>query len=128
MSQGIEAITSAAVALALDAAGMRQQAIASNIANASTEGYVPLRVSFESQLEDARRALETRGRLDATALTGVQPRMELVPVDEMGMPAKVMLDAQVADMAQNAVHYQALVRGLSKHYGILSAAVNEGKR
>ena len=42
MTDGIEAVTRSALALALDAASLRQQAIATNIANANAVGYVPL--------------------------------------------------------------------------------------
>jgi len=128
LTDGIEAITSAALGLALDAASLRQQAIAANIANAGSVDYVPLTVSFEAQLEDARRSLEAQGHLDAASLAGVQPRLEAVPLDASGLPPRVTLDGEVARMAQNSVHFQALVRGLSKHYALLSAAVSEGKR
>ena len=49
MTDGIEAVTRSALALALDAASLRQQAIATNIANANVIDYVPQRVSFEAQ-------------------------------------------------------------------------------
>ncbi len=128
MTEGIEAITTAALGLALDAASLRQQALAANVANASSVDYVPLTVNFEAQLEDARRALEAQGRLDATSLAGVRPRLEPVPLDGAGLPPKVQLDVEVAKLSANAVHYQALVKALSRHYALLSAAVSEGKR
>jgi len=128
MTEGIEAITTAALGLALDAASLRQQAAAANIANAGAEGYAPVRVSFEAQLGDARAALQGHGRLDAASLAGVRPALEPAPPDARGLPAKVMLDVEVAGMAQNAVHYQALVRALSKHFAVLSAAVSDGKK
>lgn len=128
MTEGIEAITTAALGLALDAAALRQQAHAANIANAATPGYAPVRVSFEAQLDDARRALESQGRLDGDSLAGVEPGLEPAPLDESGLPAKVLLDAEVADMARNSVHYQALLKGLSRHYAVLSAAIADGKK
>jgi flagellar basal-body rod protein FlgB len=128
MTEGMEALTTAALALALDAATLRHQAIAANIANANTVGYVPVEVSFESQLEEAREALRSHWRLDASSLLGVEPVLVMTPADAAGLPAKVMLDVEVAAMARNAVHYQALVKGLSKHYAILSAAVSDGKK
>jgi flagellar basal-body rod protein FlgB len=128
LTEGIEAITTMALGLALDAAALRQHASAANIANADTVGYVPVQVSFEAQLEDARRALQTRGRLDVASLAGVEPRLESVGPDATGLPPTVMLDVEVAGMVQNAVHYQALIKGLSKHYAILSAAVSDGKK
>lgn len=128
MTDGIEAVTTATLALALDAATLRQQAIAANIANANTPGYAPVRVQFEAQLEDARRALELGGRVDPAALEGIAPSLESAPLDEAGLPAAVLLDVEVADMARNAVHYQALLKGLSTHYALLAAAVGDGKK
>lgn len=129
MTEGMEAITSAALGLALDAASLRQQAIAANIANANVEGYAPVSIDFESQLADARRALSAGRPLDANALADVVPRLRLdndpgVP----GLSPKVRLDVAVADMAQNAVHYQALAKGLAKHYALLAMAVGDGKK
>jgi flagellar basal-body rod protein FlgB len=129
MTDNIEAITMAAMGLALDAATLRQQAIASNIANANTVGYVPMSVNFEAQLEDARLALSSHGRLDAASLAGVAPRLELDQTARtLGMSPKVMIDVEVAHMAQNAVQYQTLVKSLSKHFAIMSLAVSDGKR
>ena len=127
MTEGLEAITTAALGLTLDAASLRQQAIAANIANHATEGYVPQKLDFESQMQEARRVLSSKGSMDAFALAGV--RLQLEPVlDAQGQPAKVQLDEQVADMAQNSVQYQILARGLNRHFGILSTAVSDGKR
>jgi flagellar basal-body rod protein FlgB len=128
MTEGLEAITAAALSRALDAAQLRQQAIATNIANATNEGFTPLRVSFEAQLEDARRAIETRGHLDAASLIGAEPVIEQAPPGPGGALPLVQLDQEVADMSRNAVHYQALLKGLARHYELLGSAISEGKR
>ena len=52
-----EAITVEMAKLALDAASLRHQAIAHNIANANSPGFAPVRVSFEDQLGAVRAAL-----------------------------------------------------------------------
>lgn len=127
MTEGLEAMTTATLGLALDAASLRQQAIAANIANHATPGYVPVRVNFEAQLEDARRALGHSGRVDEASISPVKAQLEPV-LDASGAPAKIHLDAQVADMAQNAVHYQALSRALNRHFAILALATADGKR
>ena len=54
MREGLEAITTAALGLALDAASLRQQAIAANLANHGAEGYVAQKLDFESQMQEAR--------------------------------------------------------------------------
>lgn len=127
MTHSLEALTTATVSLALDAASRRQQAIAANLANANVEGYVPLKLSFEAQLADARSSLARTGSVEPRDLE--QVRLELQPaVDEHGVPRRVQVDAEMAEMARNAVHYQALAQGLSRHLSLLAAAAGDGRR
>jgi flagellar basal-body rod protein FlgB len=126
MIEGLESITSAALGLALDAASLRQQAIAANIANHATEGYIPQKLDFQAQMQQAQRVFEGNGRLDSFALEGVQLQLEPM-LDAQGHPAKVHLDEQIADMAQNAVQYQVLTRALNRHFAILASAMSDGK-
>jgi flagellar basal-body rod protein FlgB len=125
MTEGLEAITIASLSKALDAASLRQQAIASNIANANTVGYVRQQVSFEDQLDDVRRQIAGQGSTDMFSLASVNAR--LAPVASGG-DAKVQLDMEMADMSSNAVQYQTLLKALSKNYALLSIAANDGKR
>jgi len=127
VATSIEAITTAAVSLALQAASLRQQAIGANIANANAAGYAPMQLSFETQLAEAREALRAQGRVTPAMLEMLQP--ELVPaLDAHGRPAPIQVDAQMAEMAANAVHYQALVQGLSRHMSIMATAAADGRR
>jgi flagellar basal-body rod protein FlgB len=126
MTDGIEAMTGTLVAMALDAASLRQQALAMNIANASTEGYVPQRVDFEAQLEGARQSIRSKGSADPFTVAGVRAQLEPA-LDSNGLPRTVHLDAEVAKLSENSVQYQALIKGLNRHYHILSLAVSDGK-
>lgn len=127
MSHQLEALTTATLSMAMNAAVLRQQAIAANIANANTLGYAPVKLAFESYLEEARRAVREKGSVDSFSLAGV--RMELQPaLDAQGQPAKVQLDTEMAELARNAVQYQALTQGLSRHLSILATAVADGRR
>ena len=129
MAHPIGAITTQALGLALDAASLRQQVIAANIANADTVGYVPLTVNFEEQLGDAQRALESAGKLDSESLDGVRPRLETSDeTSPTGLAPGVSLDLEVAQLTQNAVRYEALLKGLSKHFNMLSTAIGDGQR
>lgn len=127
MTDGLESVTSATLSRALDTASLRQQAFAANIANAHVAGYVPLRVDFESQLDALWSSLEARGSVDPFLVEQLQPRL-VAQVDEAGRPAEVKLDVEVAGLVQNAVKYQALLAGLSRHYALLSYAVSDGKK
>lgn len=106
----IEAIHGLGVSMAkhaLDAASLRHQAIAHNLANLHSEGYAPLGVRFDARLAAARRA-----------------RAELV-VETHHSP---QLDTEMVKLSQNTLHYQALVRALGKHHAILGAAIADGRR
>lgn len=127
MIQSLESLTTATVSLALEAAARRQQAIAANIANAGTEGYAAVRVSFESQLTQARDSLRDRGSVQPGDLAGVRAEVESLRGAD-GAPARVHLDTEMAEMARNSVHYQALAQGLSRHLAILAAAAGDGRR
>ncbi|WP_137939831.1 flagellar basal body protein [Chitinivorax sp. B] len=118
-------ITVNLVSMALDAASMRHQAISMNIANATNPNYRPVRVSFEDQLTAAREALQAGQTVDSRNLFGVSPKMINDPTLTGGQAS---LDIQTAELAKNTLHYQALLKGLSKHLSIVSTVINEGKR
>lgn len=124
MTSPIESVTTAVLGMALDAASLRHQAIATNIANVNTVGYAPQQVSFEAQLENARRSLDGGGHIDSFTLAGVQARTEAAPGDT----GPIRLDVEMAKLAQNNVQYQTLVKVLNRHFAILNTAVSDGKR
>jgi flagellar basal-body rod protein FlgB len=126
MTQGLESVTTAILGLAMDAASLRQQAIAANIANANTAGYVPQGVSFEAQLGDARRGLRTEGHIDPFALAGVKVQMQAL--QSGAQTGSIQLDTEVAALSQNTMQYQVLAKGLNKHFAILESAFSDGKR
>lgn len=126
MVSPVESSTVNLVKLALDASSMRQQALANNIANLNTPGYVPYRVSFEDQLAGARAKYLSGQPVSESDLAGVAPA--LVEDTAAVGATKVSVDTEVANLAQNVVHYQALVRGLSKKMALLSMIINEGRR
>ncbi len=130
MPEGTEAITRSALALALDAATLRHQVIANNIANANTEGFSARKVDFAAYLQEARQVPQETGQLDAISLRSLAAGRAAVELrlGPDGKPAPVRLDEEMADMAQNAVHYQALVRALSRQLSIVALAAADGKR
>jgi flagellar basal-body rod protein FlgB len=118
-----EAITASLMRMALDGAALRHQAIATNIANATTPGHRPVQVNFEANIEQARQRMEA-GESPASMRADLAPTAQ---VADDGDPA-VSIDMQAADLAQNVVHYQALLKGYGKRMSILAMAINEGKR
>jgi len=128
MIQEIDTATMGVLRLALDAASLRHRVIAHNIANANTEGFAPLRVDFEEQFDALRSALSQSRPIDRGLLEGLRPAVAQDGPSSVGTTAKMALDLEVARLAQNTVHYQALIRGAAKHLSILGLAITEGKR
>ncbi len=112
------------IRLGLNAASLRHQAAASNIANAAVPGYKRLSVSFEDQLADQLSAVRQPDGLIGDLPAGVSPVLQ----EAATAGGEVALDVEVANMSQNVLRYETLVKGLSKHFSILSTAINEGKR
>lgn len=119
----IDPVTLSLVKSALDAGLMRQTAHATNIANAGTPGFRPFAVTFEENLGDVRAAIEdgTLSSLDASNLPAahlaVQPGTQ-----------PVQLDAEVAAMSADALHFQALTHVLNEQYAIVNLAMSSGDR
>ncbi len=102
----INDITIDLVSLALDAALMRQTAIAKNIANVNTRDYQTMGVDFEQQLNASS---------DST-LESIKPIYELTE-------APVSIDEQIAASVKNATQYRALIKGLNHKLAIMKLAV-----
>jgi flagellar basal-body rod protein FlgB len=122
----IDSNTSALLSLALDAAGMRQQAIAHNIANANTPGYQRISVSFESRLDALRDGRGNMATPSLASLADFRPSFQYAAPLEAG--SSVALDQEMAQLSENTLHHQALLKALNKHLSLMSIAINEGKR
>ena len=124
----IDPVTLSALGAALDAASLRQMAGAANIANANTAGYTPMRVRFEELMPSANAVLQRNGRLSQRDLSAPQ----LVPAAESSRVPYgangVAIDQEVAGLARNALHYQALVKSLNGQYALIESALNDGRR
>jgi flagellar basal-body rod protein FlgB len=127
MPSPIEPMTTAALSAALDAASRRQALVAANIANAETEGYQPLRLSFKARLDEVRAGLRDGGWLDPASLEILRSLGEGEAEARAGTDP-VRLDAEMADLARNAVQFQALVQGVSRHLSLLALAAGDGRK
>ena len=95
------------ISLALDAALMRQTAIATNIANVNTEHYQSMSVNFEEQF---------------TLIDNQETGHTIKPFYE---PSSTFssLDEQMAMNVQNATQYRALITGLNHKLAIMKLAL-----
>lgn len=105
------------VTLALDAATLRQQVAASNIANAGTAGFQRSQVSFEEHLRGIAAGVD----LSPGSIEALRPRV----VSDRGPAA---LDQDVTAMAGNAIHYQALLKALNAELDLMGLAASDGRR
>ena len=120
--------TSMLVAAALNAAAAKHLALAQNIANANNEGYRPLAVNFDERLAFYKSQL-LDPRNDAVSVRVAQTLNEataLVPATG-STSGKIQLDAEIAKMVQNTVHYEALLGARNKLSSMLRTAINGGR-
>jgi flagellar basal body rod protein FlgB len=95
---------------ALDLVELRHSVYATNIANASTEGY-------------RRMEVVANDAAVSTAELGGLPVGDVVP----SANATVRLDQEMAQMSQNAIRFQQLIGAFERTTGLLRMAIHEGR-
>lgn len=107
--------TTQALHQALNGLNQRQQAIASNVANLETPGYLAREVSFEDSLRAAtssgdpsRTSVEVTRSLAATRLNG----------------NNVNIDFELLNGSETALRQQIVVQGLNAKYSMLRTAIS----
>lgn len=100
------------ISQALDAALMRQTAIANNIANANTRDYQTQTVNFEEQLINSS-AMERNSDLTSG---NIKPFYELAQTQSS-------IDEQIALSVKNATQFRALIKGLNLKLSIMKLAL-----
>jgi flagellar basal-body rod protein FlgB len=124
--------SAAAVRTSVDAAMLRQRAIANNIANATTPGYRRVEVSFEDQLRQALDRTRLQGsrtsdkhlKLGRPALGELRPHAYR-PADGT-LPSgvnNVDIDTEMAKLAENQITYNYGIRFLRGSFRKLNAAI-----
>lgn len=126
-----------ALAASLKYRQLRQELIASNIANAETPGYKAKKIDFEEALA---RALDVDDELKMKTsdskhfnvggggFNNLQPE---IYEDSNGIQSldgnNVDRDQEMADMAENKIMYDASVQLLNKKLGLLKYAIGSGQ-
>ncbi len=80
---------------ALDGLAARQRAISANLANSSTPGYKRMTVSFEDQLESAKKGISIAPKFDRDSAQGGPDGNNVDPATEVGQLTRVELSYQV---------------------------------
>ena len=123
MISELDAVTNALGRLALDQAWMRQQVIASNIANHATPGYRTARLDFENVLTEVDKALQT-GLSEPAALERIEAARSSMQPRSTDEP--VALDQEMVALTKNSLHYLATLAALEK-YGSLKGIAIRGE-
>jgi len=140
----IQSDSSKVLTSALDGALLRHKAIASNISNAETPGYQPLKVEFEDQLMEAIQAQQHRGGaggflpsgvLKTTQLSHYTPKKADPEIEEVHPTMEraefffrmdkngVDVEHEMASLAKNTQQYQAMSRLQSKMFNALRGVI-----
>jgi len=90
---------------ALDGLSMRMEVIAQNIANAQTDGYRPMQVSFEDALMKAKD-------IGPDAVRAVKPEMESMPISQFD--GEMRIDLELAKANATGARYGALIDLLNR--------------
>jgi flagellar basal-body rod protein FlgB len=99
----------------LDGLSARAVATAENIANTSTPGYRPLRVTFETALQAAARTG------DAARVAAVKLRLEEMAASSQD--GQLRPDLELATATSTAMRYAALVEVLNRQLQLEGLAV-----
>ncbi|MBQ4417699.1 MAG: flagellar basal body rod protein FlgB [Lachnospiraceae bacterium] len=116
---------------AADAAWLRNDAIANNIANVDTPGYKRQDISFESELE---RALGRRRYLSMDAKVARLTKTELKPrtyTDHANFSYRmdgnnVDIDTENVMLAANQIRYNGIITGIQSEFTNLTTAMRSG--
>jgi flagellar basal-body rod protein FlgB len=107
----------------LDFRAARHKTVLSNIANIDTEGFKPSDISFK----------QVMGNMNPIPLAKTDPRhmdsnkMGNLPVEVVTSDEKVVIDKEMANLAENQLMYNMTVDMLSRKFKGLNTVLKEGK-
>jgi flagellar basal-body rod protein FlgB len=112
-------VTQLALQRAMEGSGLRQQALADNIANSNTPGYRRHDVDFHDALAGALQSGNPTAALSSTPLTVTQDPSAPLSADGNS----VDIDAESAKLAANGLEYEQLAGAMKTRMEILRAAM-----
>lgn len=122
---------------ALDAAWLKNEAISNNIANVNTPGYKKSDVKFGDELAGAAAEFQIGSLKKEKDFLPIGNDIKDIPAPEVVQDSftsarqdgnNVDIDVEMAELAKNTIKYNALITQLSKQYGFIKMAINEGRR
>jgi flagellar basal-body rod protein FlgB len=129
MLENLGGITAQLMKLSLDASLLRHQVIANNIANVDTPGFSARQVRFETQLAGYMQAMQEGNDVKMREeLNAVKVLLNSEQAITQLSGELVSLDQQMVELAENVLHYRALLAANAKRGELLGMAVNEGRQ
>ena len=110
---------------AADAAWLRNDAIANNIANVDTPGYKRQDVAFESELKKAIGRSSNTSNMDQRVAAIRTAQLKPVPYTDLSGYSyrldgnNVDIDTENVMLAENQIKYQGLINGISEEFNNL---------
>jgi flagellar basal-body rod protein FlgB len=102
----------------IKAESLRQNTIASNLANIETPGYRRLDVKFEELLD---KAIQSSHRVDDKDIEPEIYAPKNTPLKSNGND--VSLETEIGEMLKNSIHHAAYVRLLRKKFAQMETAI-----
>ncbi|HZO87555.1 MAG TPA: flagellar basal body rod protein FlgB [Chthonomonadaceae bacterium] len=111
---------------ALDAASLRHQVIANNLANVNTPGYKRQAVQFETQLAQALQANNNAcAPANCVPVASVTPRVVTInSTSERTDGNNVDMETEMANLAANTLTFEVLSQSVSGYFAGLKAVIN----
>lgn len=121
-----------AAKLALDGLSLRQQVIGRNVANVDTPGYRAQSIDFETALKRVFNRAKPGLRLQATHQGHMGAPKAEIGFQVKGRPGgsdradgnNVDIDAELLEMSEAGIQYQAVAESLTKKLQLLKAIAN----
>lgn len=121
---------------AMDAASLRNEVIANNIANVETPGFKKSEVIFSEKIKKVLHNEKNHGKLDITnprhisiptgTISEVNPEIRTITTTSYRNDGNnVDIDAQMAESAKNKIYYDAISQSMSNEIRLLRLAIIE---
>ena len=111
---------------ALDAAAMRHQASAHNLANANTANYKRQEVAFEGRLSSAlSRGKDINGRQIGESVASVRPQIVTINSTSTRPDGNnVDMEAENVNMAINTLKFETISQSIGGYFAALKSVIN----
>lgn len=107
----------------LDAYAVRHKAIAENIANVDTEGFRPLKVNFEENLQSVMQKSGVTGLRTKPGHMELGKKMIEIQETPANESAPVDIEEEMAELAANQIRFEFATRILNKQYEGLRSSI-----